>query len=201
MKRGGKNGGGRRGEVALSRPPQHSPAIRVQKVFRYSTSAAVASNITVALLLDSLCVATTATAATRLIKSFRLIKVEAWNLPAQGAAGGEIVITGAGAGPENRKADVSMGVTPAHVIWRPAPNSPSAFWQQSGTSEANVLFVITAPTVTVVDLTMEIILQCDDAPTAVTSTVAGATAGTVYLAPMDGVAGNKILPVDYVTLP
>lgn len=202
-----KGGGARRGfrgnpgVMSVTHPPLLRPAIRMQKIFRYNSNAAVATSVSVALLLDTLAVATAAGAAYRLIRSFRLIKVEAWSIPNLGGGEQTISITGTGAGPENRANDTSMGVSPAHVVWRPAAGSPSAFWQESGTNEASLLFFISCPSTTVIDVCLEFILQCDTVGTAVSSAVAGATAGVLYLAPLDGTAGGKMPPTDYAVLP
>ena len=192
------------GPSDLGHPPQINPSIRLVKVFRFQTNATAAVNITAALLLDLLAVGNTAgTNAYRLFRSIRVHKVECWGIGAIGAASEYISVTGAGVGPENRRTDTSMGVTPAHVAWRPAPGSQSSFWRQTGTSETDVMFVLNLPGSCVVHLTLEFIMQCaDGAATAVSAanTPAAATVGTLFCANLDGKTSGKIPPQDYTVL-
>jgi hypothetical protein len=184
---------------ALSHPPQIRPAIAASKTFRFAvTGSPVAQSvITQTELANLLVVATSSTATSRVFSSVRLRKVEAWALPVQGNQPQSVSISGIGAGPENRKSDQSMGITPAHVRWNPAPNSVADLWFEVGGSLN--MFEITAPTAAVVDVSIDFIQNCADTATAGPTSV-GATAGVWYGVPLDGL-GNFVLPVDYVLLP
>lgn len=190
---------GLRGGVGgLEHPPQIHPAISGSKVFRFAVVGAdTQTQVTQTELLNMVVVATTATASSRIFSSVRLRKVEAWAAPVQGNAPQLISIAGIGAGPENRKSDSSMGVTPAHVRWNPAPNSVADLWFETGASSA--MFELTVPTNATVDVSIDYVLNCEDTPTA-GPVPAGATAGTWYGVPLDGLGGN-VQPFDYTLLP
>lgn len=174
------------------------------KVFRFASNLAMSdTSITVANLLNLLVVALTAATTTRLFRSIRLRKVEAWAIGAQSAASEVIQISGLGDGPANFRSDVSMGITPAHVIWRPAPMSRSSLWYDTGSSEADNLFDITVPVSAIVDVTVEFIVQNPEvAGPAAGPIPAGATPGSLYGCTLDGggLAGH-LVPSDYVLLP
>jgi len=186
---------------SLSHPPQIRPAISGSKTFRFNTQANAASEeaISQANLVDLLVMATSASTSALLFNSIRLRKVEMWAAPQQGGAPAHISVTGTVAGPTNRKSDVSMGVTPAHVRWNPSPNSIADLWYEAGASSQS-LFTITAGNETIVDVTVDYIVQCDD--NAIAGPVpSGATAGVIYGVPLDGIAAAIFVPVDYVVLP
>lgn len=110
-----------------------------------------------------------------------------------------ITVTGATAGPTNRKSDVSMGVTPAHVRWNPAPLSVADLWYEAG-AVSQGLFTITYPADCIVDVTIDYIMQCDD-PAIVGPVPAGASVGVIYGVPLDGLIPGHFQPVDYIALP
>jgi hypothetical protein len=186
---------------ALSHPPQIHPAISGSKKFRFTASggADVQSVITQTNLANLLVVATSAVTTSRIFSSVRLRRVEAWCLPAQGLTSQLLSIAGTGAGPENRKSDASMGVTPAHVVWSPAPLSVADLWFEVGGTLS--MFQLTAPGASIVDVTLDFIQNCEDASTA-GPVPAGATAGVWYGCTLDGNGlTGSMLPVDYLTLP
>jgi len=190
----------------VPRPPQLVPEIRVSKIFRYQSNAAGTQTlITVANLQALLVFALTATTTTRLFRSIRLRKVEVWAIGAQNAASERVAVTGGGDGPANTKADVSMGVTPAHVVWRPAPQSRSALWYDSGSSEASNLIELDYPNSAIFDVTVEFIMvdSAENGPVPGPAT-AGATAGTLYGCTLDSTGrtgSGKLQPQDYTPLP
>lgn len=188
----------------LSHPPQLHPEITGSKIFRFQSTGAFSGTITMQFLLQLFVIALTNATSSRLWRSIRLRKVSAWLAPSQGGAAAEISIAGIGAGPENRVADSSMGVTPAHVVWRPAVQSLAGLWVQSGAQayggEGVGMFEATFPTNTVIDVSLDYIFADED--TAVSGpTPAGATAGVVYVVPLDGSAAGVLVPQDYNALP
>jgi len=193
---------GQRGNAgALSHPPQIHPAISGSKIFRFicTTNPEAEATVTQANLLQMLVVANTSSTSSLLFSSIRLRKVEAWASPVQGSAPSYVSVTGSRSGPENRKSDYSTGVTPAHVKWNPAPNSLSDLWYHADTIGSDTLLTISCPVTAIVDVAVDFIIACKD--TAVAGPIpAGATAGTVYGVPLDGLGGN-LLPADYVLLP
>ncbi len=195
-----KNSGGPRFQVAQPHPPPLRPAFSLSKTFRFQATGAVTyESITQTNLSNLIVVALTATTSAKVFSSARLRKVEAWCAPAQGGAGAEIQIVGPNTspGPENRKSDISMGIQPAHVRWNPVPNSTPDFWfSQAGSAE---MFQLTCPTDTVVDVTLDLILNFSETATAGPVPV-GATPGEWYAVPLDGL-GNNLPPVDWTVLP
>jgi hypothetical protein len=196
--------------TARDEPPQLSPEIRLSKIIRYQRSGNAAGGnipITAGNLLNTFVVAITAATTSRLIRSLRVVKVEAWQPPIALGAGAQALlsITGTGLGPENVSSDLAMGIRPAHIVWKPLPLSQVGLWLESGEAEANGIFVFDAAVLqgTIVDVTIEFILA-DIADSAVAGPVpAGATAGQLYVPPLDGNigAGALFVPVDYTLLP
>jgi hypothetical protein len=186
----------------IPHPRSFDPSIRVTKTFRFRANAGtnVFYTITTKNLLQLLVMANSSTTSWRLVQSLRIVRVETWADPAIGSAG-SVAVTGIGVGPENRVTDQSMGVQPAHVVWRPLPGAQNSFWLQNGATETNSQFEILASTGQVIDLTLELILQCDDTPTANGDTGSGLTNGTLYLNYLDGLTSGVLQPVDYVPLP
>jgi len=184
---------------AVSHPPQLKPAIAISKTFRFQSNAAVTGPISAAELSGVIVMATTATTSAYVITSARLRKVEAWALPTQGGGGSEIEISGpiTTPGPENRVTDISMGVTPAHCRWHPAPNSVPDLWFLNTTNQP--MFEIAVPANATIDVTMDLVLNFSDAPLA-GPVPAAAVAGTIYGVPLDGFGGH-LLPVDWTVLP
>jgi hypothetical protein len=195
-----RRGNGTANAGALSHPPQIRPAISGSKTFRFQGQSSQTNQaITQANLLDMLVMALSSTTTALLFNSVRLRKVEMWVAPAQGSGGAVLACAGTVAGPTNRKSDASMGVTPAHVKWNPAPNSISDLWYEAG-SASQSLFTLTYVADAIVDVTIDYIIACDD--TAIAGPVpAGATPGTIYGVSLDGISSNQLQPVDYAILP
>lgn len=190
----GKGGG--------NHPPMLRPQYSGSKTIRFQSSNTVAAVLVTAQnLLQLTVVALTSTATSRLWSSVRLRKVEAWCIGAQNAASEKLSIVGVGAGPQNFVADLSMGVQPAHVVWRPSAASLASFWYEQGVRETDNLFQISAPASTVIDVSVDWIM--DTASGFIAGPVpAGATAGDIYCATLDGngVTG-VIVPQDYTPVP
>jgi len=186
----------------IPHPRSFDPAIRVFKTLRFRANAGtgVFYSITTKNLLQLLVVAASSTGSYRLVQSIRIVRIETWADPAIGSAG-SVAISGLGVGPENRVTDQSMGVQPAHVVWRPLPGAQNSFWLQNGATESNIQFEILASTGQVIDLTVELILQCDDTPTANADTGSGMTTGTLYCNYLDGLTSGVLQPVDFQPLP
>jgi hypothetical protein len=191
--------GGSRG--ALSHPRQIKPAISGSKVIRYqSTSSSNQEAITQAGISESIVVATSAVTTTRIFSSTRIRKIEMWSAPAQGSSSSYLSVVGDQADPQNRVSDLSMAVTPAHVVWRPTVGSLADLWYQNGATSL-VLCLITCPADTVIDMTFDFICQCNDATLYAGPVPAGATAGTFYAPVLDQGGSGAFEPQDYPVLP
>jgi hypothetical protein len=184
----------------LSHPAQINPAISGSKKFRFTpTSAANDVLINQQELLTVIVMATSAATSANLFSSVRLRKVEVWAAPAQGGASSSVMVSGFGTGPENRKSDRSMGVTPAHIAWSPAPHSLADLWYSAASPISSNIFYITAPVGAIIDVTLDYVIDCEDSVNA-GPVPTGATAGVVYGLPLDGL-GGVMPPADYVLLP
>jgi len=186
-------------------PKQLAPDVRFSKTFRYNSSSAAASDeVTVGNLLQLMVVALTVTTTARLWRSVRLVRVEAWSIGAIGGTPEIIRIVGVGDGPQAVASDMSMGVRPAHVVWRPPARSRSSFWYDTGSGEADGLFELTAPSGTILDITLEVLMvnNFDTGGATAGPVPAGASAGAVYLCSLDGNGlTGKFVPEDYLLLP
>lgn len=185
-------------------PKQLAPDVRFSKTFRFASAVNVAVTVTVANMLQLMCVALTATSSVRLFRSIRLVRVECWAIGAIGGAPEVVRVSGIGDGPQSVASDMSMGVRPAHVVWRPPARSRSSLWYDTGSSEADGLFEIDAPSGTVFDLTLEVLMVNNfDSGSATAGPVpAGASPGAIYLCSLDGNGlTGKFVPEDYLLLP
>jgi len=181
-------------------PFQTDPAVRTTKVLKFECGTSGTYTLLTSTLLELLVVANSATTTSRLFESARLVKVEAWSLGLLGAAPEVISIAGFGVGPENRQSSMSMGIKPAHVVWKPAPLSFDGLWQSNGVGETNTLVELVLPSTAMLYVTIEFIMQCDDA--VVDGPVpAGAVVGQIYGVPLDGFASGKIVSQDFPNLP
>jgi hypothetical protein len=95
--------------------------------------------------------------------------------------------------------DTSVSVMkPAHIVAIPPQSSLASFWQSPGIAN-NQLFNIVAPTGSIIDVHLSLILQDDDNGSAITGTVATAVIGTTYYLAMDNVATHIYTPVSLTT--
>lgn len=201
-----RSGGARKGWAALksAHPPQLHPEIRISKIVRYQCSATGTYNIPASSLLNTFVIALTAVTTTRVFRSVRLAKVEVWGQPiALGASLQQArEIAGTGAGPDNASSDVPVGTEPAHLVWRPLPLAQNGLWQESGVGEATNLLSLTLQTGDIIDVSMEAVFSSlADAGSVAGPIPAAASPGEWYAVPLDGLAGSKLDPIDYQTLP
>lgn len=175
---------------SLSHPPQLDGVnLRHSMRVRFTTSAALSqANITVANLLDTYLVATTATAVSDVFQTVKVRQVEMWALPTIGAAttvscefGGTTVGI---LGDQIIHSDTSMGIQPAHVLARPSKRSLISDYQIRG---GNTAFFLTCPAGTVIDVSLSFVGQFA-VGAAATNAAVGATAGAFYLRGLDGLA-------------
>jgi hypothetical protein len=87
--------------------------------------------------------------------------------------------------------------TPAHLKAIPPSNSVAGFWMLS--SNNNNLFILTAPTGSIIDVDLDLIVQDDDAGGQTQITVATATLGAVYYLSLDPNATHRYVPVSLTT--
>ncbi len=184
----GKKQRGRGG--LIPHPPQLRQVLGQEYTFRFRAAANSSVTVTSNSLLDLLAIATAATTGNRLIGAFRLRRAACWVSPDPTTATPVVcTITGGindGTGALNRVTDTSVGTTQcAHVVWSPAP-SDAALWYGAGSS-SNLFAVATAGGVALLDVTLELIFNVGvETTTALSTALAGATAGVLYYHYLDG---------------
>lgn len=166
-------------------------AISGTKTVRFTGGVAGAINIQIADLQDLFMNTPTATTGYRLFDAIRMKKIEIWASAA--AAGNNAVqveeISSSTSFLQSSKSrvvqDMVVGTSrAAHVVWKPTPGTIQANWFGANLSASVNLLTITVPVNSVLDLTFDFTLADGNAaPTAVTSAVAGATAGQIYCRP------------------
>lgn len=187
----GASGGPRRSsrEPSISHPRQiNGQQLKFATTLRFTATAAANATITYQNLLDTLLVATTATAGSDVFQVVKIRSVEVWGMPAIGTAGTVAVeYAGAVAGSQGDQMihiDTSMGVQPAHVLAKPSRFSLASTYQPSTVAAAFVVRVIAG---SVVDVNVTFRGQFTTNVTAQNALV-GATAGAFYLRGLDGLA-------------
>lgn len=178
-----------KGNGGISHPQQiNGQQLRFSTTLRFTATAAANATITYQNLLDTILVATTATAGSDVFQVVKIRAVEVWGMPAIGAAGTVAVeYAGAVAGSQGDQmihVDTSMGVQPAHVLARPSRFSLASTYQPSTVAAAFVTRVIAG---SVVDVHCTFRGQFTTNVAAQNALVA-ATAGAFYLRGLDGLA-------------
>lgn len=188
---------GSRSEV-IPHPPAANTALIHKARLRFITNAAFAGNIQWNHILDTINVATTATAATDLFWMVRVKRIQIWvNGLTNTSQSIELTFTGLSTGipgDEQMHTDMSMGVEPAYIDARPSAKSMASLFQSSTNQ---VAWFMDIPAAAVVDLTCEFRNNFVGTAAAVTNAPVGATAGAVYLRGLDGQAAatSKFTPV------
>jgi hypothetical protein len=181
-------GNGRRDNQVIAHPPQlPSYGITRDMRLRFMQLAAGVTNITFQNLLDTILVATAATAASDLFEAVRINSIELWAIAAVGTPATVILSfdgTTVGAqGDQKTHTDTSMGVEPAHVKARPDPLTQAGQFQASA---ANVAFILDVPAGTVIDVSMTLRQPVQGTAVASQNVLVGATTGAVYYRGLDG---------------
>lgn len=161
---------------------RHSPTLR------FVANAAFVGNITFQNILDTMLVATTATALSDVFQSVKIRHVEVFALPVVGGAASVSVefsgVTAGAVGDQKIHSDTSMGIQPAHVLARPDRRALAGQYQLS--SAANAI-TLACPAGSVIDIGLELVGQFGSNTAAQNAGVA-ATAGAFYLRGLDGLA-------------
>jgi hypothetical protein len=142
------------------------------------------------------------TTSVRLASSYRLRKVEVWASMASNLTPvtcsiewGEVNTAQLGA-PAKVISDSSAGFAPAHIKCRPAPMSKQAMWQSCALNDAGVVFYLTCPTGSIIDVTLDIVVSIDGTVNQTANTINPSlnSTGTFGLFSLDG-AATQLLPV------
>ncbi len=190
----------------VTHPPPFNAAVVVRKTLRFKASgASTGVTITGTNMLDLLCMADTTTSAYRLFSAARVVKIEAWApmasdlVPVTCSIEWMSETNALFSNPSFLKSDTSMGsVSPAHVLARPPTGALAGMWFGRQVSASLVRLVF--PANTLVDLSLELVLQNGETVQAVATSVAGATVGQVYCRALDNAASSLLVPVSYLTI-
>jgi hypothetical protein len=153
-------------------------------------------------ILNLLLMATSATTTVRLFQAVRLKRVRMWSNPtALGQPSDACQLEWLGENsPSTVISDSSMGVRPAHVNSLPPPSASNRWWSISGQLESDVLFALTFPANTIVDVTVSARLVEQESPTA-GDIPAGASLGQLYGDYLDGITSSILSPIGLNQLP
>jgi hypothetical protein len=185
-------------------PPQIASNVTFNHTYRFVSSSGSTTPVTVGSLM---CAAgTICTVANTTVTAFyggvKVNRISIWTPPAsQGAAATcAVSFTGGANTPDREFSDSTMSVArPAHVSCRPPRGALSSFWNNS-TSAATVLFRLTAPAGSIIDVSVSLILFDDVAVlTQATSAVATGTLGAQYYLSLDSNATHLFTPVSLQT--
>jgi len=204
--RGARRGGRQRVRSAASnlQPSQLVPTMKLSHVFRFTSGAGTygGGGITRAQLLNLLLYTPTATTSVRLFEAVRLRRVQVWtNPPVLGGSPVSCSVEWLGENsPSTLVSDQSMGVRPAYIDTRPPANASNRWWSISGFSESDVLFILTAPPNSIIDVMVDVRLVEAEAPTA-GDVPAAATIGQLYCNYLDGIITHILAPIGYQVLP
>jgi hypothetical protein len=185
--------------IVMVRDSYHLPpidvAFKIRRSFRYVVNAAVQQqNITAANILDTICFATTATAASQLFELVRVRRIQAMAMgDGQTPTSVIIYLPGPQEVDGQYRSDTSMSIDPARLDIKPSSRSLVGFWQPTGT---NVLMQLTLPAGTVFQLDLDLQTSLGGAAVAVGASVTGATAGVIYQRGIDNLpkATTKFYP-------
>lgn len=200
--RGGRKGGG--GAKGRAQPPQISSNIAFGHLFRFVSGSGSATTVTAN---SALCAAgTVCSSANNVVASFvgsaKINRVDIWSPPASQGSSVTCSVNWAGSGNSaNREvSDTSISTAmPAHVSTRPPERSLAAFWFNANTPAAP-LFTVVAPTGSIIDVSMSLILfdeDTNDAQAAVV--VATGVQGLVYYMSLDPNSTHHYTPVSLTT--
>jgi hypothetical protein len=170
-------------------PPIKSYGITHTTRLRFVTNATVLTAITYQNLLDIVLVGQLATTLVDLFYGVRINSIEMWSLPAIGAASTVTLIysgaTVGASGDQKTHTDTSMGIEPAHVKARPDPRTQAGQFQPSSTA---VAFTISAPTGTVLDVSLTFRNPIEGSATAAQNAGVAVTISALYYRGLDGKA-------------
>lgn len=204
--RGARRGGRRRGLRGTTiSPPEFVPTLSLGHKFRFSTGVAFTGlPVTRAMLLNLYTMATTTSNQNRLVTAVKLKRVQVWGSPPIMGSGAPTTVVVEWLGnqaPSTIHSDTGMGVRPSYVSSRPPVDSSDRWWSISGTNESEVLFKISGPIGTVIDIQAAVRLADDEAAVAAENgTAVMSTVGKVYFNYLDGFASKLLTPAGGVSI-
>lgn len=184
-------------------PRQFRANPEISHQYRFTSTAGTAKTIT-GLLLGGACgvSARTAILGDLMFQMVKVKRVEIWSPPAsQGAAVTCSILWPISNSSQPREvSDTTVSTArPAHVVSSPPPLSLASFWTSA--SSGTNLFTLVAPSGSVIDVWVSLVLGDGPNGGAGTVTLVGATIGGQYYCSLDSgtAAGSIYLPVSLTT--
>jgi len=173
----------------IPHPPQLDRyEIRHSQTLRFVTNASVQSNITFQNLLDTILLATSATAVYDMFDLVKINFVKVWGISSIGSVTTvQVAFEGqtiGQTGDNDIHTDTSVGVEPAYVCARPARKSLASDFQPS---TAALAFILIAPSASVVDVSLSF-RSLPNQATLAQHVAVGATVGSYDYRGLDGLA-------------
>ncbi len=190
VRRSGMVARGRAGNARRQRAPiDHIPPLRTgaigQRAIRWSSAGALTNqSITFENLVQTVMVATTATSATSIFSSVKLRSVEIWGT--SNAVGTSATVSCKLDSTNALTGGISVSDTClspfeyAHIKLVPPSGSVQSFWIDGASAATTTCFKISVPANAVIEIVLDYVLNWADTAST-TRTVAGATAGVVYV--------------------
>ncbi len=154
-------------------------------------------------LMDLWCMATSTTAAYRVMAAVKIKSIECWAPAAAGASQTvdlEWVGSGTFASSRQNISDTTLGTSrPAHIYCKPPKDSIAEMWITDGSTAGN-LFNIAGPADTIVEVKLQFVIRNSEASTAVGAAVAAATVGRLYCRRLDSNNASIMIPISMDTI-
>jgi hypothetical protein len=192
---------GMQSRAARMAPQQISSNIVLRHTYRFVSTSGLGTALTPTSLL---CAAGTMgvvvnTQVNSFFASVRIRRIVIYTPPASQGSNATCSVdwVGFNNSPNIEQSDTTVSVAqPAIVSTSPPASSLASFWQVAGTA---TLCTLTAPTGSIIDVSLDLILTDDDAGTLANSTVATAALGIVYYLSLDPNATHRYTPVSLTT--
>jgi len=152
--------------------------------------------VTRATMLNLILQAATATSAYSMLAAVKIKKICIWSPIVSAFSPQEVQIEWNGGlyAPSAIHSAISEGLFPAKIRTFPPPMSSPSLWSLSGASNlTEVLFTVTCPQFSVLQVSCAIRLMDDEVP-ATPVVAAGATVGKVYYNYLDGLTSGELQP-------
>jgi len=196
-------------DAQASHVPMFRSTIRFRHMFRFQSTNTSSSNtlsITRADLLNLVTVGNfSANKLYRIFSGAKLNKIEMRNPGASSVAGSDTELTTGSVewtstyGPSSEISDSGTPLHPLFITTSPPRQSLASFWSLTGFNESDVLMIIVVPSLAIVDLWVEFVMQDGQTPVLLTPT-ADPVDGQVYAVYLDGVVSGVLKPVSYTSI-
>jgi hypothetical protein len=170
------------------KPPAFKASVASRHKFRFVALNGVTNeSVTRADLLNLMVVATGGTSACRLLAGVRLLSISIWSPILATFDPQTVCVEWLGAyAPSSLISDTSVGMSPARLRTHPPVRSSAEWWTLLGQNESETLLNLTAPTGSIVDVSLDLVFIDNESATSGTAPYTGLTTGQVYYGRLDG---------------